>query len=42
LLLKLDREPVPLYRMLESSGHAWQTRRSADGGFDVLIWRQSN
>lgn len=41
LLLKLDREPVPLYRMLESSGHAWQTQRSADGGFDVLIWRKS-
>ncbi|MBK9236921.1 MAG: DUF2249 domain-containing protein [Rhodoferax sp.] len=42
LLLLLDREPLPLYHALASGGHAWQTRRGADGSFEVLIWRKSD
>lgn len=42
LLLLLDREPLPLYHALESGGHGWQTRRGADGSFEVLIWRKSD
>ncbi|MDP2367996.1 DUF2249 domain-containing protein [Rhodoferax sp.] len=38
LLLRLDREPLPLYQALQSSGHTWQTRRGADGAYEVLIW----
>lgn len=40
LLLVLDREPLPLYQVLQSSGHAWQTRRGADDSFEVRIWRK--
>ncbi len=39
MLLLLEREPFPLYRLLTSSGHAWQTERRADGVFEIRIWR---
>ena len=42
LLLVLDREPMPLYHLLESSGHAWQTQCRADGAFEVFIWRKDD
>ena len=42
LLLVLGREPLPLYQALQSSGHAWQTRRGADDSFEVRIWRKGS
>ncbi len=41
LLLRLDREPLPLYQALQSSGHTWQTQRGADHSFEVRIWRKA-
>lgn len=40
LLLLIGREPLPLYRALELNGFAWETGRSADGSFEVSIWRK--
>lgn len=42
VLLVLNREPLPLYPLLASSGHAWQTTRCANGVFEVRIWRQND
>lgn len=39
VLLLLEREPFPLYKLLVASGHAWQTERRADGVFEIRIWR---
>jgi hypothetical protein len=39
VLLRLMREPFPLYQALASQGYAWQTERGADGTVEVLIWR---
>jgi uncharacterized protein (DUF2249 family) len=33
----LDREPFPLYRVLERNGLAWFTTVRADGGVEVDI-----
>jgi uncharacterized protein (DUF2249 family) len=32
LRMLIDREPVPLYRILANNGYAWRT--------EALIWRQ--
>ena len=37
ILLILDREPHPLYRVLERNGYAWQTASFDDGRFEILI-----
>jgi len=37
ILLILDREPHPLYRVLERNGYAWQTTSFDDGRFEILI-----
>ncbi len=37
LLLRLFREPHPLYRALARGGHAWRTELLSDGTFDILI-----
>jgi uncharacterized protein (DUF2249 family) len=39
--LIIGREPFPLYRALELNGFAWQTERTPDGGFAVLIWHKA-
>lgn len=38
VLLKLIREPFPLYRALELNGFAWEISQEADGTVNVLIW----
>jgi hypothetical protein len=40
VLLRLAREPFPLYQALASSGFSWRTERGADGIVDVLMWRE--
>ena len=37
VLLILNREPVPLYGVLERNGYSWKTARFDDGRFEILI-----
>ena len=37
ILLILNREPVPLYRVLERNGYCWNTTGFDDGRFEILI-----
>ncbi len=37
LLVVLDREPFPLYRVLERNGYAWHTSALDDGRYEVVI-----
>ena len=37
ILLILNREPAPLYRVLERNGYRWNTTRFDDGRFEILI-----
>jgi hypothetical protein len=39
LRVRLAREPSPLYAMLAAGGWAWRTQALADGGYEILIWR---
>ena len=39
LLLKLHREPYPLYAMLDARGLRHETRPLPDGTFDIVIRR---
>jgi len=37
VLLILNREPVPLYGVLQRNGYSWNTTRFDDGRFEILI-----
>ncbi len=37
ILLIIDREPRPLYRVLDRNGYAWQSTYHDDGRFEVVI-----
>ncbi len=37
ILLIINREPVPLYGVLERNGYSWNTTRFDDGRFEILI-----
>jgi len=39
VLLRLMREPFPLYEALAAQGVTWRTGRNADGVVEVLMWR---
>lgn len=39
LLLLLFREPHPLYRVLRQNGYLYETELTADGTFEILIWK---
>ena len=41
LLLILSREPHPLYRALLKQGYRYETQFTADGVFEILIWREA-
>jgi TusA-related sulfurtransferase len=41
LLLILLREPHPLYRALLKQGYRYETQFSAEGAFEILIWREA-
>lgn len=38
VLMLLEREPYPLYRILQQNGYAWQTTARDHGVFEILIW----
>lgn len=40
ILLRLGREPFPLYRALQLNGYAWETSRFDDGTVEILIWHR--
>ncbi|WP_263772279.1 DUF2249 domain-containing protein [Propionivibrio soli] len=40
VMLRIGREPFPLYRALELNGFSWQTERVRDGSFEILIWHK--
>lgn len=41
VLLRLGREPLPLYRALQLNGYAWETSRLDDGTIEILIRHRS-
>ena len=42
LLLRLRREPFPLYQALERMGFAWKAEVAAGGDVDVRIWQATD
>ena len=34
----IDREPIPLYRILERNGYGHETRHTGGGIYEVRIW----
>jgi TusA-related sulfurtransferase len=37
IVLILDREPRPLYRVLDRNGYVWVTAHHDDGRFEIVI-----
>lgn len=40
LCMAIDREPFPLYRILQSNGFAYQTNAMPDFSYEVVIWHK--
>jgi len=40
LLLKIDCRPLPLYRILERNGYAYEERPGADSLFAIIICKR--
>ncbi|GAB3554460.1 hypothetical protein GCM10027343_42460 [Noviherbaspirillum agri] len=40
LRVVIGREPLPLYRILENNGYAYQTSSREDYLYEVLIWEK--
>jgi uncharacterized protein (DUF2249 family) len=40
LCMAIDREPFPLYRILEANGFAYQTECMPDFSYEVMIWHK--
>jgi uncharacterized protein (DUF2249 family) len=41
LQVHIDREPYPLYEVLQKSGYAWQTTALTDGSCSIRISRSA-
>lgn len=41
LCMLIDREPRPLYRILDNNGYAHQTTSRPDYLYEILIWHKS-
>lgn len=39
LCMLIDREPMPLYRILANNGYAHQTQTRPDFLYEILIWK---
>lgn len=39
LCMLIDREPLPLYRILGNNGYAYQTELRPDYRYEILIWK---
>lgn len=42
VMLILNREPLPLYRVLRLNGYSYQTTAFPDGRFEIVIARESD
>ncbi len=42
LLLKIDCRPLPLYRILERNGYAYEERSGSDSLFEITIRLREN
>jgi uncharacterized protein (DUF2249 family) len=40
LCMLIDREPRPLYGILERNGYAYETRTRPDYLYEILIWHR--
>ena len=40
LCMLIDREPLPLYRILENNGYVYQNHCRPDFLYDILIWHK--
>ncbi|MCC6608173.1 MAG: DUF2249 domain-containing protein [Burkholderiales bacterium] len=40
ILLILNREPFPLYRVLERNGYGYASKAFPDGRFEIEIWEK--
>lgn len=40
LIMLIDREPRPLFRILEKNGFAWEIGQGPDHCFEVRIWHK--
>jgi uncharacterized protein (DUF2249 family) len=38
LLIIIDRQPRPLYRILQNNGYAYRETFKSEGIFEILIW----
>lgn len=41
LRMLIDREPLPLYRILHNNGYAYNTQYLPDQLFEILIWEKN-
>jgi hypothetical protein len=39
LLMMIDRQPRPLYRILHNNGYAFRETLKPEGIFEILIWQ---
>ncbi len=39
LLMIIDRQPRPLYRILHNNGYAYRETLKPEGIFEILIWQ---
>jgi uncharacterized protein (DUF2249 family) len=40
--VKIDRQPLPLYRMLERNGYTYEERLGSDSLFEIVIRLREN
>lgn len=40
LLMIIDRQPRPLYRILQNNGYAFRETFRPEGIFEILIWQE--
>ena len=42
LLVRIDRQPLPLYRVLERNGYFYEERSGSDSLFEIVIRLREN
>jgi uncharacterized protein (DUF2249 family) len=40
LCMLIDREPLPLYRILDNNGYGYRATMRPDYRFEILIWKK--
>lgn len=39
LCMLIDREPLPLYRILTNNGYRYETKTTPDYRYEILVWK---